>query len=260
MVTGVLVLVLASAGSAFAQGTITNGNANFVRTDFDTTPAANFTGVSATLTQDHLFEIGWWFRVAGGTQETNFGPPGAQNYTGDTSTLNWTGLGGGAFDAVETAVVLDTGNAPESGHVTVTLVVTNTSGAPLDLNVFAMADVDLNGSTNDSATLANPNNYIQITDPSGNTAEFRGPVTVDPAPSAFLVRPFGATSVRTVLNDTAVTDFDNTGLPFGPGDISLGFQWAAGTPISIAGTRTYQVTLAVNTAAVPVELSNFSIE
>ena len=60
-------LALACAGSAFAQGTITDGAATFVRTatPFDSTPTGNFTGVSATTTQDRLFETGWFFRVAG---------------------------------------------------------------------------------------------------------------------------------------------------------------------------------------------------
>ena len=81
-------------------------------------------GVSATLTQDHLFETGWWFRVAGGTQETFFPVPTTQNYTGTTSTNDWTDVGAlGLFSAQEVSVVKNT--AGPSGFVTMTMKITN---------------------------------------------------------------------------------------------------------------------------------------
>ena len=94
-------LLGANSSLVRAQGTITEAPATFVLNAgaFDDSPSANFTGVSATLAQDHLFETGWWFRVSGGAQETFFPVPTTQNYTGDTATLDWASLGGALFSA-----------------------------------------------------------------------------------------------------------------------------------------------------------------
>jgi hypothetical protein len=249
-----LLLCVASV-PAWSQGTITHNDANFVRgtTPWDSSPGADFTGVSATLTQDHVFESGWAFRVSGDTQETFFPTPTSQSYVGDTSTIDWSDVGGrGLFSAQEVAQVIDT-DGP-SGYVTVTMTLTNISAAPVPITVFNMLDIDLAGSTNDSATLIAPNYHLALTDPSGNTAEYRGL-----GASAFLVRPFGATDIGAVLSDTAVTDFDNTGLPFGPGDFTGGFQWGEVT-IPVSGAAAFTAVFAVNTGALPVELQGFSVE
>ena len=74
-----------------------------------------------------------------------------------------------------------------------------------------------------------------------------------------MVRPFGATDIGAVLADALVTNFDNTGLPFGPGDFTGGFQWFTVT-IPASGSQTYTFSVAVNDAAVPVELLSFNIE
>jgi hypothetical protein len=100
-----------------------------------------------------------------------------------------------------------------------------------------------------------PNSHISITDPAGDNAEYRGL-----GASAFLVRPFGdPTDVAGQLSDTGVDDFDSSGLPFGPGDFTGGFQWAS-VSIPPGGQQTYTVILAVNTPAVPVELMGLAIE
>ena len=79
-----LVLALA-ASSASAQGTISNGNVNFIRnaSSFDATPVADFNGVSPVLTQDHVFEAGWAFRVAGDSCATSClgSSPGTARWT-----------------------------------------------------------------------------------------------------------------------------------------------------------------------------------
>jgi hypothetical protein len=230
---------------AWGQGTITDAPATFVRNTgaFSNSPSANFTGVSATLTQDHLFETGWWFRVSGDTQETFFPVPTTQSYVGTTSTNAWTDVGArGLFSAQEVSVVKNVGGP--SGYVTMTMKVTNLSGStPLTIDLFHMADIDLNGSTNDSATLLYRNNHMRLTDPSGNVAEYKGV-----GAKAFLVRPFGATDLGSVLGDTSVTNFDNSGLPFGPGDFTGGFQWSLVVPAS--GSASVTAVLSVNNSHV----------
>ena len=251
----VAVVLCLGAVPAWSQGTITQAPVNFVRgtSPWDITPAADFNGVSATLAQDHVFEFGWAFRVSGDTQETFFPTPTSQNYTGDTSTIDWSDVAArGLFSAREVAQVFNT--AGPSGYVTVTMTVTNISGAPLTIGVFNMLDLDLAGSGSDSATLVTANNHIALTDPSGATAEYRGL-----GASAFLVRPFSSTDLGAVLSDTAVTDFDNTGLPFAPGDFTGGFQWTD-VVIPTSGSQAYSVVFSVNTGALPVELQSFSVD
>jgi len=229
----------------WGQGTITDAPATFVRgtSPWDTSPDASFTGVSATLTQDHLFETGWWFRVAGGTQETFFPVPTTQNYTGTTSTNDWTDVGAlGLFSAQEVSVVKNT--AGPSGFVTMTMKITNLSAVnPLSIDVFHMADIDLAGAGSDSATLLYRNNHLRLTDPSGNVAEYRGV-----GAKAYLVRPFGATDVAAELSNATVTDFNNTGVPFGPADFTGGFQWTLTIPAS--GSRSVTAVIAVNDSLV----------
>jgi hypothetical protein len=258
-----LVLVIGLAlvgGTALAQGTITDGDANFVRgsSPWDTSPGADFNGVSSTLTQDHVFETGWWFRVAGDTQESVFGTPDSQGYVTNTSTIGWLNVGArGLFSAGEVSVVNDAdglGGPTPSGYVTMTMTLTNLSPTdPLVIDVFHMVDIDLAGSGSDSA-LAVGVNHINLTDPSLNTAQYHGL-----GASAYLIRPFGATDLGAVLSDAAVTNFDSSGSPFGPGDFTGGFQWPA-VSIPPLGVQTFQAIIAVNAAATPVELVRLEVE
>lgn len=231
-------------------GDIQDADALFQRTlsSFDDSPTADFEGVSSTLAQDHLFEHGWWFRASGDTQETEFGLPLTTDYTGNTSVILWDPLPGLPDVAVqEVAQVFDSGvpMLGDKGWVRVDLTITNNGATDLlGFNVFHMMDIDLAGASNDSAVLdegwVGP--YMALSDPSGNIAGYIGVFS-----DAYLVRPFGATSVRSVLNDAAVTDFDNSGLPFGPADITVGNQWTRDIPAGTSSLIT--VFLGVNETA-----------
>lgn len=249
-------LALACAGSAFAQGTITDGAATFARTatPFDNTPTGNFTGVSATTTQDHLFETGWFFRVAGDTREFPIGAPSTQNYAAATSTLNWTDVAArGLFSAQEVSTV--TNFSGPSGRIEMTLTITNLSAStPLVIDIFHMLDFDLQPTAgNDSATQIGTTR-MGLTDPGGATAEYVGINA-----TAYMVRPFGGTDLGAVLDDTAVTNLDNSGLPFGPADFTSAMQWANRT-IAPSGSASFVAQFSVNTGTVPVALQSFSID
>jgi hypothetical protein len=107
-----------------------------------------------------------------------------------------------------------------------------------------MADFDLLGTaSNDSAVLVHAFDHMQLTDGgSATTAEYRAL-----GASAFLVRPYSGTNVGEELNDGAVDNFDNTGLPFGPGDFTGGFQWTRVIPAG--GQSVFVVVIAINTSA-----------
>ncbi len=248
----VLSAVLASASGAWAQGTVTDGAAQWEldASNFDTSPAADFRGVDGA---DPIFEAGWWYRIAGDVAEAVFPTPDSQAYVGDTATLDWTDVDArGLFSAQEIDVVTD-GGMP-SGTVTRDLTITNISGASLTINIFHFIDADVNSSAGgDTAILTNANDYITMTDTA--TMEFRGIGADNYQVEAFS----GTTDVAAILSDGDVDNLANTGLPFGPGDITAGFQWQD-VVIGIGANMTFRSVIAANEMAVPVELLGFSIE
>ncbi|GMV29969.1 MAG: hypothetical protein AMXMBFR59_20940 [Rhodanobacteraceae bacterium] len=250
--TALALLLLASATVAHGQGTITASGANYVvgASHWDVSPDVNYTGVG---TGDQLFEAGWWFRIQGDTQETVFSTPTTQNYTGNTATISWTDLGGRGLAVTKTHVISSA--AAGSGEVSTTLSITNNGASAITLHLFQMIDLDVNGSAaGDSATLVQPNNYIRVTDATAGACEWRAPGAV-----GYLVLPFAAaTDVAAQLSNTSVTDFANTGLPFGPGDITSGFQWTL--QLAPAQTGTVQVYTACNQTATPVALQKFQVD
>lgn len=256
---GVLLGTCLAGPSLFAQGqgTISDGAATYIipTLHYDGSPATTFRGVGGTATTNHIFETSWWYRISGDASEKFFPVPTSPNFPpGTTYTITWTNVDGRNFDAQEVATVLN-GGAP-SGSVTFDLTVSNPGVAPITIDLFHMADFDVNGSTGDSAILVNPNDYIRITDSLGQTGEYRGI-----GASAFLVRPFATTptDVQGLLSDGLLTNFDNTGLPFAAGDFTGGFQWP-GLVVAPGGSTTVRAVIAVNTPATPVELTNFQIQ
>ena len=233
------------ASQAWAQGTISDPPATFTRpvSAFDSGPVASLTGVSADPMADHVFEMGWWYRVAGDTAEKFFPTPDAQSYVADTSVVTWNDVDGRGFRAVETAVVTN-GGGP-SGQVVFTLAVTNLSETtPLSIDVFNMTDLDVGGTTeNDVAELVTPNSLLRFTD-GANTVEYGGA-----GAAAFLVLPYdnvGITDVAGRLSDALVDDFDDSGLPSPATDLASGFQWTT-TVIPPSGSATFVAGIAVNT-------------
>lgn len=246
-VVGALVLLrlLGTPSRVHAQGAIIDSPATFARpvSSFDSAPLANFTGVSVDPMDDHLFEMGWWYRVAGDTAEKFFPVPTTQIYVGDTANIAWSDVDGRGFNAGETDVVVS-GGGGVSGQVTFALTLTNLSpDTPLSIDVFHMIDVDLSGTSGtDTATLLMANDRIGVLD-GADTAEYAAL-----GAGAFLVRPYdgtGQADVAGLLSNVVLNDFDNTGLPFAAGDFSGGFQWTT-TVIPPLGAATFIAGIAVN--------------
>jgi hypothetical protein len=232
---------------ARAQGSIADPPVTFTRAvaAFDVDPRVRFTGVSVDAMDSHVFELGWWYRIAGDAAEKFFPQPDAQNYTGDTSIITWNDVDDRGFRAVETAVVVD-GGGP-SGQVLFRLALTNLSATtPLGIDLFNMADLDVGGTTEgDSASLLNANDRLRFDDdgPDMHFAEY-GAEGAD----AFLVRPFdgiGMTDVAGLLSNAVIDGFDNSGLASPAGDLTSGFQWAS-TVIPPSGTAVFFAGIAVN--------------
>lgn len=209
-----------------AQGTITDGDVSFSRYSFEATPLTGFVGASPVLSRQHLHEFGWWLREPGvTTREAHLPLPLTETYVGATSTITWGSVGAnGLFDLVEVATVRDAGlpGVGDGGEVEIVLTVRNEYGiSTRSLELFALIDLDVDGFDGDSAELYLPPRYLLLSD-----GEVRADVLGSGA-KAFLVREYdGTNDVASLLNDLSVTEFDSSGLPFGPGDVTIGFQWS----------------------------------
>lgn len=228
------------AGTGF---TISDGDVFFTQANSPTSgtvaavSGANFRVAGAAST-DHLFENWWWYRVQGDTREFAFNNASGTVAAGNTATTDWalSGTAGGAaysFTANLRYVVTDTGT--NLGEVMQTMVITNTStSSPLVLNLFNYADFDVGGTAGtDSAT--GGVGGMTITDGPW-TAEFQGI-----GASAYQVTSFA--TLRGLLSNAVVDNLSNTGLPFGPGDFTGGFQWVL--QIAPGGSATIGERLAI---------------
>jgi hypothetical protein len=247
-----IALLALFCGHAAAQGTISAGGTSYVisAAHFDTTPVANYTGVG---TGDQVFEAGWFFRIEGDASEVPFPVPTTQNYVSPTATITWANVGGRGFAATKTHTI--SSGAAGTGEVHTTMSVTNNTGGPITLQLFHAIDFDVNGSAGtDNAILVQPNNYHRINDATTGQCEYRSPQA-----NATLVRAFATTTdVFGLLGDAAVTNFDNSGLPFGPGDYTGGFQFTLA--LQDAASATVDVYQACNQTATPVTLTKFEVD
>lgn len=254
----VLAVLAASATPVNAQiCTLTASGASYVipaTSHYDATQTSNLTGIG---TGDYIFEDGWWFRVSGDTQESFFPAPTTTTCAGAAGTITWADVNTRGLFSASHALTL-TSTAANTGELIQTMTITNLSAVnPLTIELFHGADFDVNGTAaGDSGALSTPNTFITITDGTAGMAEYQA---FNPAANAFLVRPFAATTdVFGLLADTAVSNFDNTGLPAASIDITAAFQWSLVIPAS--GSASVSVAMAGNTPSTPVSLESFSVE
>lgn len=226
--------VVLLTGEAQAVLNLTNGSATY---GFTQPTSATTSGGSANmivgdgLTADQLFQGGqWWWRVNGVSvrEFTFFG--GAEAGSGTSSgTITYSNVGSLGFDAIQAITLADTGN--QAALVTNTLTIVNNSGNTLDLSLFNYLDYDISGTAGgDSAIWQDQaNNIMRISD-GANFGEYQGV-----GANAWQVTPWS--TLRTNLSDADIDNMNNTGLPFGPGDWTGGFQWnvavAAGGSITL---------------------------
>lgn len=234
--------VLVACPPLLAQGTITHFDASFERILFGNEPQASLTvdGVA-----DHLYETGWWYRVAGDVREFSLGSPASESYVFNESTLTWKDVGGrGLFDARESTLVYDTGlgGIVDEGYVDIALSIYNRSSTtPLTIVLFNFVDFDLDADAgDDSARLAEFPSLIGVTDPSGTFAHYYAELG-----TAHYVRTQGSGDASALLSDSDLDAFDSTGLPFGPGDFTGAYSWEPRL-IPPLGTSSFRVYLAVN--------------
>lgn len=213
------------SGAAVAQQ-ITDGDSVFSQPAANTigaTVRSGTTGGTAAVltaggdTTDHLFQQWWWYRVNGVTpREFALSNRTSNSAVGNVLTLTYAEPEG--FNAAIRYTLTDGTNAPAACNVLAEITITSTSASSLSMALFCYLDYDLEGTTADSATLISPDR-MQITD--GPTGFFGQFVCVGAA--AYQVASFS--TVRGLLTDADVDNFNSTGLPFGPADWTGAFQW-----------------------------------
>jgi hypothetical protein len=219
-----LALTSAAWSGTGGAGEIAHGDVQFSRLPdgFDGSPDASLTGVS-TGSPDTLASVGWWYRLAGATQETPIGTPTSGIYGGYESSLDWASLGGGAFSAHEASFVFDAGlagDANDGGYVVQFLYVQNESAvSPLTITFFHYIDLDLPPTVDDDTALQVEWATAEVYD-----APIIGAYWAQRPSRHQIAAPPGLTLLD-LLNNTAVTQLNNGGSPMPAGNFSAANQW-----------------------------------
>ncbi|MGJ8662818.1 MAG: hypothetical protein ACSHWU_04160 [Marinicella sp.] len=230
-------------------GSITAGTATHAVNNYDQAghSGTDMVGYSAAVTGDSLWNSGWFFRVSGDSREFSFGAPDSDAFGGDVGVMEWQNVAGRNLFSAE-YVVQVAQDAADSATLTKTMFIRNLSGGTLDIEIFHYEDIDAGGTFgDDTADITNSPDFISVTDAGGlSNVEYRGGGN-----TSYQVTVFGA--ITDLLNDDAITDFDNSGLPFAQADYSGGMQWSQSLPEF--GTLTIQSTTGFGIAApVPQEM------
>ncbi len=214
------------ASAQLVTGTISDNNVFYSTTSFPTTTVStaglgNFRATGAAGT-DHLYQATWYYRILGDAQEYAFNSGAAQGALGTVNSGNrlqytWANADNRGIAAERDIRVFSSGAT--SGFAVEKMTVTNNTGSPIALNLYAYCDFDQCGATSNTAT-ANPTpDRVQVvaTTCAGVTNVFA------PGSDNYEVGAFA--TIRTKMINVAVDDLLNTGLPFGPGDFTGAWQW-----------------------------------
>jgi hypothetical protein len=176
---------------------------------------------------DNLFQDWWFYRLDGDTAESVF--PSDKIPTSSTANTAVLSLAPDpAFDATLEYTATDLGDG--EGAVLQEMTIFNQTSEDLVIDLFYYVDLDVDGSAgSDTATLAGPNRILF----EDGSAQFSA---IGSEADAFQVTQFAA--LRGLLEDGAITNLDNSGVPFGPGDATTAFQWSLLIPTGGSATVT----------------------
>jgi hypothetical protein len=230
-----IVILYLTPASTCAQGAfeISDDDTKFRINRYDELGGASADFITAS--NDRLWRTGWWYRRSQDASEKQFPAPDSQTVNGSVATLNWENVNSDGFSAELTITVID-GTTSGSGTVQHEMTLSSPSSGVSQINIFNYVDIDIkeNSPASDSATLITPSDpsqspYIQVIN-DDTTVNYHGfshtnyEVTVN----AILLNS---------LDDSTPTTLSNTGTPFGPGDLTAGYEWSLtlspGTPRSV---------------------------
>ncbi|MCL6630527.1 MAG: hypothetical protein K6U00_13110, partial [Armatimonadetes bacterium] len=178
---------------------------------------------------NHLNSINWFFRVGSTGGELPLGALGGtlSLYGDQLAVCDY--VNQGLFDARVSWLL--TGGAEGSGtsDLAATLRLTNTSQAPLSVQLFQCSDFDLNGEMADDYGKLVNNNVITQWDSITTVSE--SVISQQIAPSGWYLGP--ASTLWGWMNDDLPTTLPNTpavGTQVGPDNLAWAFQWAFDIP------------------------------
>lgn len=217
---------LEAAGGTLVDGPVT---LTYPVTHWSALAPANWLGTEASPTSDLLYTSGFWYRVEGDAREYPMPAPDSEVYNNGRLYAHWANVDGKNFEAIEDLHLFD--NEGPSGAFWTRLSLIN-HGAPRTFTLFYFVDADLAGSfTNDTAQLvpgvSATRAFLRLTDGTDSTSVVRLKVRTPGSPLFHQVA--GGSTLRNLLNDSALTHFDGTGLPFA-GDFAAGFETSYSVP------------------------------
>lgn len=213
------------ASQAFSQITLTDGTASlsFTNTISGAAVRTGTTGGTCSIATDtgapdHLFQNWWWYRLPGDTREFAFSNLVSSVVSGNDAYLIYDEGPFRAYICLNFRSISAT-----QARYRWDMVLESNSLVEFPLALFNYMDFDMNGTAGgDSAVFETnaPNPNIRVTDgtvvsPFGDFHARR----VD----AYQAGAFS--TVRLLLTNATIDNFANTGMPFGPGDWTAGYQW-----------------------------------
>lgn len=234
----------AVCAAGYSQAVITDGTSSFGWSSAAAlSGAANRTGTGGGTANvfttngsaDQAFQEWWWYRANGvNTREFALSTQAAAPVvTGNHMTLSYR-----EPEGFTSTLMYTINNVGGQTLVTGTNFIRNEGNSALDLDFFNYIDYDMGATAGgDSAALlsGNPALRMRITDSTALiNAEYRALDATNYQVGAF-------STVRGLTTDADIDNYNNTGLPFGPGDFTGGVQWKftldPGQEIALQTTR-----------------------
>lgn len=236
-------LALVGTGAAQSPITIQDRNAIFQYSVYPTsTTDTGGTAAFNTSFTDHLAFSWWYYHVAGDATGSAFNTSNGQmtaSLSSDrrSATFEWLNADGRNFAARMVNCVYSTGST--TGVSAQALTVTNNTGAPLTITVYAYADIDIDGISSDDTATQIPNlpaGQTRVSDPGLNSMYFMGHAYAR-----------WEAALWPTLRDAILTgahQLANAQLPLNMQDYSGAFSWTVTIPPS--GSETMHALLSIN--------------
>jgi hypothetical protein len=224
-------LVSVAAAQVGTGHTLNSNNVRYRQADSPTSPTPStsatsgptadlFFNVGSSPNPDNAFGSWWYYRFAGDNREfaLNSVIPGSRVATTNSLRLGFQLAPG----VTATLDIVANGPGPSNnGNLTQSLTILNNSGDKIDLSLFHVMDLDVNGSFSHPTTFSGT---VGV-NPTFNMSS--GPQTIawtGTLADAYQALPFSPVSVFGLMNNAVVDNLNNT-IPGGNFDFTGGFQW-----------------------------------
>lgn len=224
----------------FAQGTLVSTTFELTINSFDAEEISlSTTGIGSG---DQLFSLAFYYRVTGDTQEFQIGgTPDVQSVYGFGNLfLDWNDVDNRGLFSARLEILLSENADVQNVNYVLSIFPIDSFEGPMDLFFYLDPDLD-DSSDGDSGELVEAEiNFIRVSD--GDTCVLTTAVVGFDGVDAFQVTEHS--DILDSLADDALTDLDDSGLPFGPGNFTVAFQVSdlPASTAAILGVTTFPTT------------------